>query len=148
MHRELYVDQCNLVNKGIFDAKMDYYSTVINDNYSDPRRLFSNFDKLFYRKAENRLPQSDDNESLANTFADFFIDKISNIREELQLEKNSIDDQFPEPPSYHGTTFCEFKLVTTKELSGLIRTSGRKSCALDPIPASVLRGCLDLESML
>ena len=38
-------------------------------------------------------------------------------------------------------TFCEFKLVTTKELSGLIRTSGRKSCALDPIPASVLRGC-------
>ena len=55
-----------------------------------------------------------------------------------------MDDQFPEPPSYHGTAFCEFKLVTTKELSGLIRTSGRNSCALDPIPASVLRGCLDL----
>ena len=55
-----------------------------------------------------------------------------------------MDDPFPEPPSYHGTAFCEFKLVTTKELSGLIRTSGRNSCALDPIPASVLRGCLDL----
>ena len=63
---------------------------------------------------------------------------------ELQLERNTIDDHFPEPSPYQGTTFCEFKLVTTKELSELIRSSGRKSCALDPIPASVLMGCLDL----
>ena len=62
---------------------MDYYSTVINENHSDPRRLFSNFDKLFHRKTENRLPPSDDNESLANAVADFFINKISNIQEEL-----------------------------------------------------------------
>lgn len=45
-HRELYVDQCNLVNKCIFDAKVDYYSTAINENHSDPRRLFSTFDNL------------------------------------------------------------------------------------------------------
>ena len=68
MHRELYVDQCKLVNKCIFDAKMDYYSTVLNENHSDPRRLFSNFDKLLHRKAENRLPQADDNEFLANAY--------------------------------------------------------------------------------
>ena len=47
-HCELYVDQCNLVNKCIFDAKMDYYSTAINENHSDPRRLFSTFDKLLH----------------------------------------------------------------------------------------------------
>ena len=68
----------------------------------------------------------------------FFTNKILNVREELQLEKNSVDNQFPEPSPYHGTMFCEFEPVTTNELSELIRTSGRKSCALDPIPASVL----------
>ena len=122
VHRELYVDQCNLVNKCIYDAKMDYHSTAINENHSDLRRLFSNFNTLFHRKAEDRLPQSYDNESLTNAFGDFFINKILNIREELQLEKNTVDDQFPEAPPYHGTTFCEFELVTTKELSELNRT--------------------------
>ena len=145
----LRIANCTLINviwsiSAFFDAKMDYYSTAINENHSDPRRLFSTFDKLLHRKAENRLPQSDDNESLANAFADFFTNKILNVREELQLEKNSVDNQFPEPPPYHGTMFCEFEPVTTNELSELIRTSGRKSCALDPIPASVLMGCLDL----
>ena len=55
---------------------MDYYSKGINENHSDPRRLFSTFDKLLHRKAKNRLPQPDDNESLANAFADFFTNKI------------------------------------------------------------------------
>ncbi|KAK3751926.1 hypothetical protein QZH41_010686, partial [Actinostola sp. cb2023] len=73
--------------------------------------------------AENKLPHCDDNESLANAFADFFINKISDIREELQLEKNTVDDQFPEPPPYYGTKLCEFELVTTEELSKLIRSS-------------------------
>ena len=45
-----------------------------------------------------------------------------------------MDDQFPEPPPYHGTMFCEFEPVTSKELSELIRTSDRKSSALYPIP--------------
>ncbi|KAK3754683.1 hypothetical protein QZH41_015382 [Actinostola sp. cb2023] len=106
--------------------------------------LFSNFDKLLHRKDENKLLHCDDNEFLANAFADFFINKISDIREELQLEKNTVDDQFPEPPPYYGTKLCEFELVTTEELSKLMRASGRKSCALDPIPASVLMGCFDL----
>ena len=57
--------------------------------------------------------------SLANAFADFFTNKILNVREELQLEKNSVDNQFPEPPPYHGTMFCEFEPVTTNELSEL-----------------------------
>ena len=65
----LRIANCTLINviwsiSAFFDAKMDYYSTAINENHSDPRRLFSTFDKLLHRKAKNRLPQSDDNESL------------------------------------------------------------------------------------
>ena len=144
VHRELYVDQCNLVNKSIFDAKMGYYSALIEENHSDPKSLFCNFDKVLHQKADRKLPHADDDESLANAFADFFIDKISIIREELQLKKNTADYHFLEPPAYSGVTFCEFEPVTAEDLSNLISASSLKSCALDPIPASVLKGWLDL----
>ena len=55
MHRQLYVDQCRLVNKCIFDAKMSYYSALIEENHSNPKILFSNFDKVFHRKAERKF---------------------------------------------------------------------------------------------
>ena len=144
VHRELYVDQCKLVNKCIFDAKMGYYSALIEENDSDPKKLFSNFDKVLHRKAERKFPHSDDVKSLANAFADYFTTKISNIREELQLKKNSVDTYLPEPSTYSGVKLCEFKSVTTKELHSLISGSSLKSCALDPIPAPVLKSSLDL----
>ena len=144
VHRQMYADQCNLVNKCIVDSKMDYYSGLIKENHSNPKSLFSNFDKMLHRKAEEKLPHSHDNVSLANEFANFFTDKITAIREELQLEKNAVDDCLPEPPPYSGDRFCEFQPVTIEELSNLVGSSGSKSCALDPIPAPVLKGCLDL----
>ena len=87
VHRELYVNQCKLVNKCIFDAKMGYYSALIEENDSDPKKLFSSFDKVLHRKAKRKFPHSDYVKSLVNAFADFFTTKISNIRKELQLKK-------------------------------------------------------------
>ena len=46
--------------------------------------LLAIFDKLLYRKSEPKLPDSMDDESLANAFSDYFIEKIATIREELQ----------------------------------------------------------------
>ena len=44
------------------------------------------FDKLLYRKSEPKLPDSMDDESLANALSDYkyFVEKITTIREELQ----------------------------------------------------------------
>ena len=41
------------------------------------------FYKLLHRKSEPKPPYSMDDESLANAFADYFIEKITTIREEL-----------------------------------------------------------------
>jgi len=46
--------------------------------------------------------------------------------------------------SYDGPKFECFKQVSCQELSDLLAKSSIKSCALDPIPATVLKGCLDL----
>lgn len=85
--RERFVDQCQVVNEFILQAKTAYYSRVIDENQYDPKRLFSIFDKLLHRKSEPKPPYSMDDESLANAFADYFIEKITTIREELQRKK-------------------------------------------------------------
>ena len=82
--RERFVDQCQVVNEFILQAKTAYYSRIIDENQYDPKRLFSIFDKLLHRKSEPKLPDSMDDQSLANTFRDYFIEKITTIREELQ----------------------------------------------------------------
>ena len=46
--------------------------------------------------------------------------------------------------SYDGPKFECFKQLSCQELSDLLAKSSIKSCALDPIPATVLKGCLDL----
>ena len=85
--RERFVDQCQVVNEFILQVKTAYYSRIIDESQYDPKRLFSIFDKLLHRKSEPKLPDSMDDESLANAFADYFIEKITTIREELQRKK-------------------------------------------------------------
>ena len=69
-----------------------------------------------------------DDESLANAFADYFTDKISIIREDLQLKTNTADHHFLDPPAYSGVKFCEFEPVTAEYLANLINASSLKSC--------------------
>ena len=42
--RVRFIDQCRVVNKCVEKARMDYYSGVIAENQSDPKRLFATFD--------------------------------------------------------------------------------------------------------
>ena len=80
---------------------------------------------------------------LANVFADYFIEKITTIREELQ-EKRGTTNHTQVELLYSGPGFNHFKSVSCDELSDLVPRSTLKSCMLDPIPATVLKNCYDL----
>ena len=56
----------------IFYSKRIYYSTLIKEQKCDSKKLFSNVSKLMNRQAPKQLPTADDDEHLANKFADFF----------------------------------------------------------------------------
>ena len=141
--RQFFVDQCKLVNKCIVDAKVAYYSGIIADNQLDPKKLFSTVNKLLHRQSEGRLPTSDNVSTLTTAFADYFTEKISLIRDDLDTKRTSIVDSFPDSSLRCNSSFTEFKSVSPEELSKLIGP-GFKSCALDPIPASILKQCIDL----
>ena len=55
--REIYVRQCDTVNPLISSSKENYYSSIIADNKSDPKVLFSCFDRMLNRgKLESCCP--------------------------------------------------------------------------------------------
>lgn len=78
--RKRFVEQSHVVNKFILQAKRAYYSRIIDENLYDPKRLFSIFDKLLHRNSDLKLPDSMDDEFLANAFNDYFTEKIITIR--------------------------------------------------------------------
>ena len=143
MDRDLYVNQCKVVNRCIFKSKMDYYSTLIEERRSDPKLLFATVSKLLHRQAPRQLPSSEDDKVLADAFADHFIDKITKISKTLEEKRTDIGDVFSEKTCCTHK-FRNFKSVTSEDLSELIGNSSRKSCSLDPVPVLILKQCIDL----
>ena len=141
--RELYTQQCAVVCKLIRGAKERYYSELIAELSSDPRELFRTLETLLKGRTERLYPPVTSPEVLPNRFADYFEQKISNIRTELDLRRTEVQNPFPDSSQRHSDAqLGHFTPVTTTQLANLISKTARKSCDLDPIPATVLRECL------
>ena len=80
--RVSYIEQCicSVVNTMLYKAKESYYSSLIQDKAHNTRLLFRSIDKLLQRQTEQHYPSADNDQRLANSFADFFTFKIERIR--------------------------------------------------------------------
>ncbi len=80
----------------------------------------------------------------AASFSDFFVSKISTIRQNLVAQKLAAPGNYTppagEPCNVHLSTFTPASL---DEVTRIIKKSASKSCRLDPIPTSLLDACLD-----
>ena len=125
-------------------SKMSYYTSLINENKSDPKVLFNTMDRMLHRKPQNHYPSCGSPKELCDKFADFFCDKIVTIRHQLDIL--SITDAPALPLIDDAIITCElseFSPTSEDELSGLVKKIATKSCSLDPVPASLLRYCID-----
>ena len=82
-----------------------------------------------------------DDESLASAFADYFTEKITAIREELEA-KRCTTTHASVGLLCSGPGLNHFNPVSCDEL--LVSKSSLKSCMLDPFNVSVLKNCFDL----
>ena len=136
-----YLEQCRVVNAMLYKAKEFYYSSVIQDNALDTRLLFRSLDKLLQRQTEKHYPSADNDKQLAIALADFFTAKLERIREELVLSKSGLVHSPGLAKPTCMSWLSEFDLVTDKDVLKLIRSSTIKACKLDPLPATIMRGC-------
>ena len=94
-------------------------------------------------QARKALPTATSADELANQFADFFHNKIAAIRNDLSVGCPT-KNPYPTETSAYNVELTEFRATTERTVNTLINNLSLKSCDLDPFPASVLRGCLDI----
>ena len=139
--RQLYADQCKLVNNMLKLAKSSYYSSIISDNTSNQKILFNTIDKLLHRRPEKRYPTTSSTVDTANNFAEFFHNKIVAIQDALSSEPSLSDHQICLAEEQSSCELAVFQTVPVKVVWHLIDVTGLKSCDLDPVPAHILKGC-------
>ena len=110
------------------------------------KTMFSVTNVLLGRSTPVQLPDSRNDLVLAETFHQFFIDKILNIRRaiDLRAESNVFNRQPSDVGIQQHAQLCEFRLATTADTRRIVPQSSAKSCDLDPMPTSLLKGNIDL----
>ena len=138
---QMYCEQKNTVNKLIEQAKIKYYSGQINEKAGDQKQLFNVVNDLLQNSKKPLLTQSDSDEALAEQFSEFFSTKIMEIREQFP-------SKVTEPFSYEivsntNVYLTHFEPTSELEVRNIICKSPCKSCELDPLPASLVKECVD-----
>ena len=88
-------------------------------------------------KVQNPMPDNTGDEKLANDFADYFIEKIQKIQDDL--------DDYPKFKSKRNSTVTplkNFEPTTAEEVTTIIKEMKTKSCELDFLPTTLLKKTL------
>ena len=92
---------------------------------------------LMGTSSSNPLPSHTNSSNLAEEFADFFMGKIENIRENLA------ENQTYRPTRKITPSLAEFRSFDQMEVKKIIIDMKTKSCELYALPTKLLKDCLD-----
>ena len=81
---------------------------------------------------------------LANDIGEFFVQKVENIRNELDLSASDLHDRVFDELVALNASFDSFKQLDEEDVKHLIAKSNRKTSSLDPMPTSIVVQCQDI----
>ena len=150
VHWEVFKEARNTVNKAIDKAKSDHFSEKIEDCGSDQKALFRVINEILHTRDKQPLPQHTDLKELLDSFCDFFQQKITKIREKLDMDDIDVNmatamtSVLPLEDTPPLAKFSSFDALTVEDVKKIIAKSPSKSCALDPIPTWFLKELSDI----
>ncbi|CAB3993776.1 Hypothetical predicted protein [Paramuricea clavata] len=97
-------------------ARNQCYTTFIQQNSSDRRKLFKSAKFLFNQETDFHFPEYCDNTVLANDIRDFFAKKIDCIRQELD-SATTYDNPTSEPQIMPNVQLDSFKTLTEDDVN-------------------------------
>ena len=132
-----YIQLQTLITK----AKTNHFTNEVRECSGHQGRIFKIVAHLQNIKGKPSLPQYDNTLDLCNTFNDFFMSKIENIRVKLDqiTSQNQTLSSNSHPVKASSDTFSGKKLtkftpISPAELSKVVKDSSNASCAYDPLP--------------
>ena len=135
------------VNKLIKDSKIEYFRDRLDS--ADAKTMYNTLNSLLNSSVQ-KLPSCNSNVALSNTFAQYFTNKVPNIRSELDDNivcsissaittcNESIDTSVCNNDSYENSkctdVMHEFTIVNEEEVRKIMSKLPNKTSPLDPIP--------------
>ncbi len=141
--REQFKQQRNHVTLLMEKTKTAFYSSKVEEHSGNQKALFGLIKSLCGQKKDTPLPAHESALELAENFSDFFIQKIENIRVKLDSDPDIIHDMAIDPINVEIEPLSEFKPISDNDVRNLFMKAATKSCALDPLPTSLLKECID-----
>ena len=146
--RELYVTARREVNDLSVGKRKLYFSSCISESSSSQRELFKICNSLLDVKKSSSLPDCENSALLADKFNQYFVQKITNIRNNMLTV--DVDSIYINKLSYGiggrgcaQSTLSQFNPISQDELKKIIKSRKIKTCAQDTFPAELLEACLD-----
>ena len=123
--------------KMLFEAKTACYSKQVKDCRGDIKGMYKMVNTLMGTYSDNPLPNHTSDKDLAEEFADFFMDKIQKIRDNLT------ENPIYEPTKKITSRLTEFRPFDQTEVKKIILSMKSKSCELDALPTRLLKECIE-----
>ena len=133
--------QSRYVAKLVTVAKRDYYRNLVSQCSKQPKKLWSTLDSLLSRNSTPALPNSISPSTLANSFLQFFDQKISKLC--CSFANNANPSLIHTTPSSTPPSLSHFLPASSNEVKNAILMSSDATCSLDIIPTFLLKSCLD-----
>ena len=136
----------NLMNK----ARTEYYTNLIQESGDDQAKIFKTMKQLFTESKDLQLPPQSDIDQLVNEFGNYYVEKISIIRSSLfdchdDCEQPDVSEQSDCSPLDNNEILNSFHVLSDKDVHDIIIIkSSRKTCALDPMPTSLIIERIDV----
>ena len=138
-HLNAYKEQCRTVKRLLSTVKKNYYNNGIESCEGDQKKLFNIVNTLLQRKSAMPLPTHMDPTALAEDFSDFFMSKISKIRDSIRNDSSASSPPPLLPPPVPPATLNTFELATVDEVQDILLKSPSKHCDLDSLPTWLLK---------
>ena len=132
--KDIYTNLRKETTSLAYKKKCSYYNDKLKD--LDSKSLYASISKLLDKEKEKVLPDCESDVELANSFLDYFKEKIENIRSTF---KNSDQKHIPYIPFIGSHKLSTFDLATDDEIKDIVSSYGIKSSPDDPLPATVLK---------
>ncbi|KAI0238395.1 hypothetical protein LSAT2_010915, partial [Lamellibrachia satsuma] len=122
VHQQIYTTLRDAYRRQLTTTKANHFCTVIHEAGDNMKTMFGVTNVLLGRSTPVQLPDSRNDLVLAETFHQFFIDKISNIRRaiDLRAERNTVDRQPSDVGLHQHVQLFEFTLATTADISRIV----------------------------
>ena len=144
VHRQIFVKTRNKTHTLIVRAKKNHLRENILNSKHNSKELYKVVNGFLKPSIGSQcLPSNQNTEALTEKFACYFTEKISKIREELDIME-TVTPSVKEMNTWrdnHGLD--SFEPVTEAEVNKILKNLSKKTCSLDVVPTWLIIECAD-----